>query len=59
MENEERHDAILPENYLMTVWHDGFLIPITQAPQWKLINPAYQEKYLKGHPRAREIMKRM
>ena len=58
MENEERHDAILPENYLMTVWHDGFLIPITQAPQWKTVAPDYQEKYLKTHPRAREIMKR-
>jgi branched-chain amino acid transport system substrate-binding protein len=58
-ENEERHDAILPQNYIMTVWHDGFLIPITQAPQWKIVVSTYQEKYLESHPRAKEIMKRM
>lgn len=58
MEHEERHDAILPENYIMTVWHDGYLIPITQAPQWKSVVPEYQEKYLRTHPRAKEIMER-
>lgn len=28
----ERHDAILPEFYRLTVWHEGELLPIEQTP---------------------------
>lgn len=28
----ERHDAILPEHYRLTAWHDGELLPIEQTP---------------------------
>jgi branched-chain amino acid transport system substrate-binding protein len=58
LEDQERHDAILPENYLMTVWHNGYLVPITQTPHWKKVVPDYQKKYLQTHPRAKEIMER-
>lgn len=30
--NPERNDALLPEHYLLTVWHDGKLIPFTNSP---------------------------
>ncbi|QJQ95762.1 ABC transporter substrate-binding protein [Halomonas sp. PA5] len=30
--NEERQDALLPEHYLLTVWHDGILIPFEGSP---------------------------
>jgi len=33
--NPERQDAILPENYQMTVWSDGKLLPIAQTPYGK------------------------
>jgi branched-chain amino acid transport system substrate-binding protein len=33
--NPERQDAILPENYQMTVWVDGKLLPIAQTPYGK------------------------
>ena len=29
---EERHDAILPDAYKLTAWHDGKLMPIAQTP---------------------------
>ena len=28
----ERQDALLPENYLLTVWHDGVLMPFKGSP---------------------------
>ncbi len=28
----ERQDALLPEHYLLTVWHDGLLIPFEGSP---------------------------
>jgi branched-chain amino acid transport system substrate-binding protein len=28
----ERHNAILPENYRWTAWHDGKILPIEQTP---------------------------
>lgn len=31
-DNEERQDALLPEHYLLTVWHDGILIPFEGSP---------------------------
>ena len=33
--NPERQDAILPENYQMTAWSDGKLLPIAQTPYGK------------------------
>lgn len=27
-----RHDAILPENYMLTAWHEGELLPVEQTP---------------------------
>ncbi len=56
---QERHDAILAENYVMCAWHDGSLLPITQTPQWDKLAPGFQEWYLDANPRAREIMERM
>ena len=57
MENEERHDAILPENYVMCSWNNGYLVPVTQTPQWNKVLPDYQKKYLDSHPRAKALMK--
>jgi branched-chain amino acid transport system substrate-binding protein len=31
----ERHNAILPENYVWTAWHDGKILPIAQTPYGK------------------------
>ena len=31
----ERQDAILPQYYLLTVWHDGKLIPLKGSPYEK------------------------
>jgi branched-chain amino acid transport system substrate-binding protein len=28
----ERHDAILPKDYKLTVWHNGVLLPLAQTP---------------------------
>ncbi len=33
--NPERQDAILPENYKLTAWQDGKLLPIAQTPYGK------------------------
>jgi branched-chain amino acid transport system substrate-binding protein len=30
--NPERQDAILPQYYRLTAWHDGKLLPIAQTP---------------------------
>lgn len=30
--NPERQDALLPENYVLTTWHDGILIPFKGSP---------------------------
>ena len=53
-ESDNRHDALLPENYQMCAWHNGFLMPMTQTPHWKKVLPEYQKKYLENHPRERE-----
>ena len=31
----ERHNAILPENYVWTAWHNGRILPIAQTPYGK------------------------
>jgi branched-chain amino acid transport system substrate-binding protein len=31
----DRHNAILPENYVWTAWHDGKILPLGQTPYGK------------------------
>jgi branched-chain amino acid transport system substrate-binding protein len=54
--DQERHDAILADQYVMCSWNKGFLVPITQTPQWSKVLPEYQKKYLDSHPRAKELL---
>jgi branched-chain amino acid transport system substrate-binding protein len=31
----DRHNAILPENYVWTAWHEGKILPLSQTPYGK------------------------